>query len=449
MSGMDQARRRAWRGGAVLLSAGLAVASMPAARSQPAGEPWQPVQVISTAGPGEGVGLAATTVLDDGSTLAIHEQAGAFWQSRREPGGDWTEPQRIEPPDADINGTGSAAVSPAGTVWLTYSVATQDGDEAHVVRMSADQPETVLVVSSTQSAGSVTVDRDGDLLFTLQGNSREGAWYGDENSTTLTRLAPRTRFFSFQPHSWALGPGDRVARAAFDYDDEQIEVRRVVPGAPRAQVASRWQAPTQGIDYLYADVRIGWRGDGSQVVAWSEPDSRPRYRDVVRLARRAPGATWGPARVVGRSRADSSNPTYELRMSLTDAGAYVAWAQPGQGLDDTRLVGFFVRPGHAPVRQLIAGPRQVGYYASLGGFTVATDAVGRLLVVWDSVPPGSEGYKTRVAEGHVRGELARQLLFTDAQSRGLLRPGGEATVIARVQSPTDPDDEQLLSRSTD
>ncbi len=449
MSGPGRTRRpaqRAWHHGAVLLTSLLAVTSMPAsAGSLPAADPWQPAQVIRAAGPGEGIGLAAAAVLDDGSTVVIHELAGAFWQSSREPGGDWSEPQRIEPPDASINGLGSAAVSPAGTVWLTYSVGTQGGDEAHVVRMSGDQPETVLTVSSNESAGSLTVDREGDVLFRVQGNSREGAWYGDQDSTTLTRLAPRTRFFSFQPHAWALGPGDRVARAALDYDEDRIEVRRVLPGAARAPVVKRWRAPTHGIDHLYAEVRLAWRADGSQVVAWSEPDGRPGRRDVVRLARRAPGAKWGAALVVGRSRPDSSDPAYELRLSLTATGAYVAWAQPGLEIDDLRIVGYFVRPRREPERQLVA--EQVG--DDVGhGFTVDTDATGRLLVVWDNATSGSE-HTTEVAQGRVRGELMRQPLFTDAESRGLLRPGGEATVIARVQSPTGPDDEQLVSRSTD
>lgn len=449
MSGSDRARRRTWRQCAALLT-GLAVVSVSApAGSQPAAEPWQPVQVIRAAGPNEAVSLEAATVLDDGATLAIHLFDGSFWQSRRDPGGDWTEPQPIQPPDGNVLQPGSAAVSPAGTIWLTYAGGTQGGDEAHVVRMSGEQPETILTVSSNDNPGSLAVDREGDLLFTVSGNSREGAWYGDEDSTTLTRLAPKTPLFSYQPHSWALGSGDRVGRAAFDYDEEQIEVRRITPGAARAPVVRRWSAPTQGVDHLYVDVRLAWRDDGSQVVSWTEPDDRPSHPDLVRLARRDAGGAWLSARVVGRSRPDSSNPTYQMRMSLTDAGAYLAWAQPGRDVDDTRIVGVFVRPGRDPVRQLVAGTRQVGYYAYLD-LTVATDAGGRLLVVWDSTPPASAQPETRIAEGRVRGELARQLLFTNARSSGLLRPGGEATVLARVEDPSaelGPD--QLVSRSTD
>ena len=440
MSGSGHTRQRARRHGAALLTTVLAASSMPAAAgSLPAADPWQPAQVIRIAGPGEGVGLAAAAVLDDGSTLVIHTFAGAFWQSSREPGGDWSEPQRVEPPDASVNGLGSAAVSPAGTVWLTYSVATQDADAAHVVRMSGDQPETVLTVSSNESAGSLTVDREGDVLFTVQGSSREGAWYGDQGSRTLTRLAPRTRFFSFHrtrgrwapvtgwpgrpstttPNGSRSGASCRVRRGRRSSD---AGGRR-----PRASITS---TPTSGSS-----------GGGTAARCWRGA-SRTAGRDTVTWCGWLDVNHASPGDLRGSS--GGRVPTPPTRRTSSPAVAHPVRRLRGVGparreLHDSRIVGYFVRPRREPERQVVA--EQVGDGGA--GFTVDTGATGRLLVVWDSVPPGSEKYATQVAEGRVRGELARQPLFTDAQSRGLLRPGGEATVIA------DTHDGHLLSRSTD
>lgn len=433
---------------AALLTCLATVSAGTAAWSGPAPEPWRPAQLIRAAGPDDAVTPAAARVLDDGSTVALFVNDGAFWQSRRDPGAEWTEPQRMELPEGNVLLLGSSAISPKGTIWLTYSIGTQGGDEAHLVRMSGDQPETLLEVSANETAGSVTTDAEGDVLFTVRSSSRNAAWYGDEDSTTLTRLAPRSRLFSFQPHSWALGPGDRVGRAAFNYDDQQIEVRRVTPGAARAPIVRRWSAPTQGIDHLYAEVRLVWRDGGGQVVTWTEPDGRPTHPDLTRLARRDPGGAWLGARVVGRSKPDSYDPISLLRTSLTERGAYVAWVQPGRRTYEKRIVGYFVRPGRPPERQLVAAPSHFGAGFSVSDFTVATDDTGRLLVVWDT--SGQQGAPpTQIAEGRVRGELSRQELFTDASSLGLLRPGGEATVIARVNPPDDPSAEQLVSRSTD
>ncbi|MGA8846653.1 MAG: hypothetical protein WB471_08600, partial [Nocardioides sp.] len=392
--------------------------SLPASSSGAAGT-WSAPQAVS-ASPSSRLVAAAETA--DGTLVAIVDYlAGGLRRSSRAPGADWVPGGTFSDPDGYVPTYSSAAVvATDGAAWLAYRVRIDDEDYVRVARWAPDgTSKTYWDIYEPWSIVDLAVDEDNDVLVTYAGRGGEPllALYGD-GTDGLERLDVPSWSADHRPHRWVLGPQEDVMLVS------RFGSRlRTVDVGPDGDRRTR-ELPGSGAltDELTATIAPS----GTAYLAWTTASRRATR--VVHVAKRTPGESWSPDRVVD-VRGRGSEPQRSLEIRSTDDGAYLAWVQSGKG---STIRGALVRSGQPVAAQHVAGARAVGDLGTTR-FAIEVSSRGQLLVAWSRAREG--GGQVVVAAGRVRGEPTVARLFDVDSVRepiALLRRTGEASVVSRA-----------------